>query len=101
MTTRATRDNDALRLMRTVWGGRGFRSRPLGEFQDVAAGFSSPLTDLAFSLTLNLHFLCLFARSQNQFRPVEETVNDVHISLDAVIHHLRFAISADHDENGS
>ena len=84
--------------MRTLCGGRGCRSRPLGESQDVAVRFSA-VVSLAPSLTFDLHFLSFLARSQNQFRAIEEAVYDVHVTFHAVVDHLLFAVASKHNQH--
>jgi hypothetical protein len=43
-------------------------------------------------LTGNLHFLGFFAGTEDQARPFEQAVYDVHLLLHTVVDHLAFAI---------
>src|SRR5437016_2647110 len=79
-------------LTRTERGGRGFKSRPLGA-SILEDGIS------AFSFTVDLHFPRLLSAAENQFGPLEEPVNYVHVVLDAVVDHLLLTIRTDHDEH--
>jgi hypothetical protein len=81
------------RLIRTVCGGRGFRSKPAGELQDVDG--------LAFSFTFNLHLLRFLPGAQDQFRVVEQPIHDVHVTFHPVIHHLLFAVASQNDKHRS
>ena len=98
MTTRAM---EVRRLILTVWGGLGSRSNPLGELQEVEVAFSSPGSGvLAFALTFDLHLLRLLAGPQDQLRAIKETVDDIHVSSYAIVHHLLFAAMAQNNQDG-
>src|ERR1700735_2374306 len=80
-------------LTRTERGGRGFKSRPLGA--SIGADMVS-----AFSFTVDLHLARFLSTAKNQFSLLEQAVDDVHVVFHAIVHHLLFAVRADHNEDG-
>src|SRR5579885_1287311 len=88
----------ALLLTRTAGSGAGFRSNPLGDSIAAVAGAGELLAGVERS-TSDLHGLGFFPRPEHEPGPVEQAVNDVHVALYPVIHHLGLAVRAKHDEN--
>src|SRR5262249_11208386 len=49
--------------------------------------------------TADLHFECLLACAQREACSIEQTIGDVQIVLDAIVHHLCLSSCTDHDED--
>src|SRR5579884_1899321 len=83
----------AFLLTRTACSGAGFRSSPLGD-SIVAA-----LLFVVGCSTGNLHDFGFLAGPEHEARPVEQAINDIHVALHPVVHHLGLVVCVHHDKD--
>ena len=80
------------RLIRTAFGGSGWRSSPLG------ASIGGRIA-LLFVSTANLHFLSLLAGAKYEVGAIKQAVDDIGLIFDAIVCHLAFAIVANDEQD--
>src|SRR5439155_7906432 len=86
----------ARRLTRTVSGGSGYKSMPVGASISRRGG----TVELGSCCSTNdLHFPRFLAGAEDELRAFEQSIGDVHVAFHPVIQHFGLMVHSDTDEN--